>query len=58
MFARTDALLALERELQDKQYGYARPQAERVDWGLQMQIHDPFGNLLRFCQQTDGEAAQ
>lgn len=58
VFARTEDLLALERELLDKQYGYARPQAERVDWGLQMQIRDPFGNLLRFCQQIDDEAAQ
>jgi len=58
VFARTEDLLALERELLDKQYGYARPQAERVDWGLQMQVRDPFGNLLRFCQQIDDEAAQ
>jgi hypothetical protein len=58
VFARTEDLLALERELLDKQYSYSRPQAERVDWGLQMQIRDPFGNLLRFCQQIDDEDAQ
>ncbi|HEK1010027.1 TPA: VOC family protein [Pseudomonas putida] len=58
VFARSDGLLALERELQDKQYGYARPQAARVDWGLEMLVRDPFGNLLRFCQQIDEEAGQ
>ncbi|BBH46358.1 glyoxalase superfamily protein [Pseudomonas sp. KU43P] len=58
VFARTEDLRALERELQDKRYGYSRPEAEPVDWGLQMQIRDPFGNLLRFCQQIDDEAAQ
>ncbi|MGE7991569.1 glyoxalase superfamily protein [Pseudomonas sp. NPDC089554] len=54
VFARVEDLRALERELLDKQYGYARPQAEEVDWGLQMQVWDPFGNRLRFCQQIDG----
>ena len=49
---------ALEGELQAKRYGYARPEAERLDWGLQMQVYDPFGNRLRFCQQIDDEAAQ
>ncbi|WDY60045.1 glyoxalase superfamily protein [Pseudomonas sp. PSKL.D1] len=53
VFARVEDLRALERELQDKRYGYCRPEAEPVDWGLQMQIRDPFGNLLRFCQQID-----
>ncbi|MNC82301.1 hypothetical protein D3C75_1357570 [compost metagenome] len=56
MFARIDDLRALERELQAKRYGYARPEAERLDWGLQMQVYDPFGNRLRFCQQIDDEA--
>ncbi|MCG8291754.1 glyoxalase superfamily protein [Pseudomonas entomophila] len=53
VFARVEDLKALERELLDKQYGYARPHAETVDWGLEMQIADPFGNRLRFCQQID-----
>ncbi|WP_414155631.1 glyoxalase superfamily protein [Pseudomonas sp. BNK-43-a] len=51
VFARVEDLKALESELQAKKYGYSRPEAEQVDWGLQMQIRDPFGNLLRFCQQ-------
>lgn|GEM_PF-3854635 len=38
------------QELHAKQYGYARPGVETVDWGRQMQIADPFGNHFRFCQ--------
>ncbi|QXH54502.1 glyoxalase superfamily protein [Pseudomonas maumuensis] len=53
VFARVEDLKALERELLAKRYGYARPQAEAVDWGLEMQVSDPFGNRLRFCQQID-----
>lgn len=53
VFARVDDLRALEVELNARQYGFSRPSAEPVDWGLQMQISDPFGNNLRFCQQID-----
>ncbi|AIN58246.1 MULTISPECIES: glyoxalase superfamily protein [Pseudomonas] len=53
VFARVEDLKALECELLAKRYGYARPQAEAVDWGLEMQVADPFGNRLRFCQQID-----
>lgn len=57
VFIPADDVSALQRELRDKHYGYARPEAERVDWGLQMQVRDPFGNLLRFCQQLDEQAS-
>lgn len=53
VFTRVEDLQALEQELLARQYGYSRPQAQRVDWGLQMEIADPFGNRLRFCQQED-----
>ena len=56
VFIRLDDLPALAGELQAKRYGYSRPEVEPVDWGLQMQIRDPFGNLLRFCQQIDDQA--
>ncbi|VVP70348.1 hypothetical protein PS910_00745 [Pseudomonas fluorescens] len=51
VFARVEDLVALEQELLAKRYTYSRPQAQRVDWGLQMEIADPFGNRLRFCEQ-------
>ena len=40
-------------ELVEKQYAYNRPGLENLPWGLQMQVNDPFGNRIRFCQQDD-----
>ncbi|UXY12714.1 glyoxalase superfamily protein [Kosakonia sp. ML.JS2a] len=37
-------------ELHGKQYGYGRPEIVKQDWGDVMEVHDPFGNRLRFCQ--------
>ncbi|RWU20990.1 glyoxalase/bleomycin resistance/extradiol dioxygenase family protein [Pseudomonas alkylphenolica] len=53
VFARVEDILALQHELVEKRYGYSRPEAVRVGWGLQMEIADPFGNRLRFCQQIE-----
>ncbi|WP_166359519.1 glyoxalase superfamily protein [Pseudomonas akapageensis] len=41
---------ALHRELEARQYAYARPGIEVLDWGRQLQVADPFGNRLRFCE--------
>ncbi|GGO98268.1 glyoxalase superfamily protein [Stakelama pacifica] len=38
-------------ELISKQYGYGRPGVVRQPWGQQMEVHDPFGNRIRFCQK-------
>ncbi|MDU9391986.1 glyoxalase superfamily protein [Pseudomonas japonica] len=46
-------IAALERELADKRHGYARPAATEVGWGWQMEVADPSGNRLRFCQLSD-----
>ena len=32
-------------------YPGMRPDLERLPWGLQMQVLDPFGNRLRFLDQ-------
>lgn len=40
----------LQAELAAKQYGYGRPGLERVDWGLEVQVVDPFGNRLTFTE--------
>ncbi|MEN0579895.1 glyoxalase superfamily protein [Phytobacter palmae] len=40
----------LRNELHDKHYGYGRPEIFKQDWGDVMEVHDPFGNRLRFCQ--------
>lgn len=42
---------ALHAELVSKQYGYGRPGIVRQPWGDQMEVHDPFGNRIRFCQK-------
>ncbi len=38
-------------ELNAKRYGYGRPGINRQPWGDQMEVHDPFGNRIRFCQK-------
>lgn len=50
-FIPTANLRAFHRELSDKQYAYNRPGLEEMPWGMQMQVDDPFGNRLRFCEQ-------
>ena len=45
----TDALDALQQELEDKPYAYARPAIEAMPWGSRdMSVKDPFGNRLTF----------
>ncbi|CAN7615993.1 VOC family protein [Trinickia sp. LjRoot230] len=49
-FVPVDDIDSFHRELHAKQYSYARPGIEALDWGRQVQINDPFGNRLRFCE--------
>ena len=41
----------LHAELSAKNYPYARPGVETVDWGRELTVTDPFGNRLTFCEQ-------
>lgn len=50
VFVPVDDIQALHRELQARQYAYARPGIESLGWGQQLQVADPFGNRLRFCE--------
>lgn len=50
MFVRVDDIAALHLELNTRNYRHARPGRVKQDWGTTMQIDDPFGNRLRFCQ--------
>jgi catechol 2,3-dioxygenase-like lactoylglutathione lyase family enzyme len=43
---------AFHRELLDKRYGYNRPGLEREPWGDVVEVHDPFGNRVRFCERV------
>jgi catechol 2,3-dioxygenase-like lactoylglutathione lyase family enzyme len=45
---------ALHKELAAKNYSYNRPGLEEQDWGLEMQVIDPFGNRLRFIERKGG----
>ena len=38
-------------ELLAKRYGYGRPQIVQQDWGQVLEVYDPFGNRIRFCQR-------
>ncbi|MCH2096189.1 MAG: VOC family protein [Rhodobacteraceae bacterium] len=50
-FIPTTNLRAFHQELLEKHYTFNRPSLDKLPWGLQMQVHDPFGNRLRFCEQ-------
>lgn len=43
---------ALHGELIAKNYPYARPGVDTAPWGRVMQIADPFGNRIRFCENA------
>ncbi|MEJ0017175.1 MAG: glyoxalase superfamily protein [Acetobacteraceae bacterium] len=51
VFVPVEGIEAYWRELTAKDYAYARPGVETVPWGRVMEVADPFGNRLRFCQQ-------
>ena len=38
-------------ELSAAEYQFARPGLEDEPWGLTLDVTDPFGNQLRFCQR-------
>ncbi|MBV7484049.1 glyoxalase superfamily protein [Bordetella sp. BOR01] len=43
---------ALHRELTTKSYPYARPGIEVAGWGRVLEVADPFGNRIRFCERA------
>ncbi|MFT4253594.1 MAG: glyoxalase superfamily protein [Caulobacter sp.] len=42
---------AYQAELIGKAYRYGRPGVEGQPWGDVLQVHDPFGNRIRFCEE-------
>lgn len=50
VFVRMQGIVQFAQELQQKNYAYARPDIVDQPWGRQMEVHDPFGNRIRFCQ--------
>ena len=48
----------LHRELNAKNYRHMRPGLQRQDWGMtEVWVTDPFGNHIRFGEQTVSAAA-
>jgi len=50
VFARMQGITHFAKELQAKKYAYARPSVVDQPWGRQVEIYDPFGNRIRFCE--------
>jgi catechol 2,3-dioxygenase-like lactoylglutathione lyase family enzyme len=40
----------LRDELRQKNYGYGRPDIVQQEWGKILEVYDPFGNRIRFCE--------
>jgi len=50
VFVRVSGLESFHAQLQSKSYPSLRPGLIRVDWGVEMEITDPFMNRIRFCE--------
>ena len=51
IFVETEGIEAFHRELVERNTAKSIPEVSKTDWQtLQMEIEDPFGNLLRFNQ--------
>ncbi len=57
VFVNTVNIEAYQRELAAKDYTFMKPGVEKLPWGLQMEVTDPFGNRIRFCEQEEVESA-
>lgn len=43
---------ALQKGLIAKNYRYNRPGLQQQDWGIECEVIDPFGNRIRFLEQS------
>ena len=50
LFVPVQGIESLRDELRNKRYGYARPDIVEQGWGKVLEVHDPFGNRIRFCE--------
>ena len=53
LFVPVKDIEALQAELNAKRYKHARPGITQQGWGKVMEIADPFGNRLRFCELSE-----
>ena len=52
VFVRMEDIDVLHRELTAKNYAHAKPAIQDLPWGRVMEVADPFGNRIRFCEGT------
>lgn len=52
IFVPVQEIGVFQAELHAKSYRYAKPGVEAMPWGQVMEITDPFGNRLRFCERS------
>ncbi|MEL0436487.1 glyoxalase superfamily protein [Phycobacter sp. K97] len=50
-FIRIEGIKSFHGELQSKEYRNLKPGLDRQPWGLEVNLTDPFGNRLTFCEQ-------
>ncbi len=50
-FIRIEGIEAFHQELKSKAYRNLNPGLDRQPWGLEVNLTDPFGNRLTFCEQ-------
>lgn len=53
VFIRMRGIRDYHRELTGRNYPKMRPGIETLPWGDVMEVTDPFGNRLRFCEQPE-----
>ncbi|TRB06261.1 VOC family protein [Agrobacterium tumefaciens] len=46
---------AFQQELAAHDYRFMKPGVEELPWGDVMEVTDPFGNRIRFCEQKSGD---
>lgn len=46
---------AYQQELAAHDYRFMKPGVEDLPWGDVMEVTDPFGNRIRFCEQKSGD---
>ncbi|MDT9599261.1 glyoxalase superfamily protein [Sphingosinicella rhizophila] len=53
LFVPMQGIGAFHRELSGKNHKHTKPSIADEAWGLIMEVTDPFGNRLRFCQRKE-----
>lgn len=53
IFVPVTEIAQLQAELLAKRYTYSRPGIQNQGWGKVMEIADPFGNRIRFCELSE-----